>query len=128
MSPAVALKTETKKDDDTVQLESLYQKGVKHLCDSGINQVPNKYIWPVSDRPNVNDGELEEFKKNLKLPIIDFSELQGSNRPQVLESLANACEQYGFFQVGLIFWLIWFFFQVSLIKRFKNGEEVFEIG
>ncbi|XP_059428014.1 probable 2-oxoglutarate-dependent dioxygenase SLC1 [Corylus avellana] len=99
MSPAMALKTETKEDDVTVQLESLYQKGVKHLCDSGINQVPNKYIWPVSDRPNVNDGELEEFKKNLKLPIIDFSELQGSNRPQVLESLANACEQYGFFQL-----------------------------
>ena len=119
MSPAMALKTETKEEDDTVQLESQYlQKGVKHLCDSGINQVPNKYIWPVSDRPNVNDGEQKEFKKNLKLPIIDFSELQGSNRPQVLKSLANACEQYGFFQVGR-FWVV---INVSLIKRFKNGE------
>lgn len=97
MSPAMALNTETK-GDDTVQ----YQKGVKYLSDSGINQVPNKYIWPVSDRPNVNDGELNQLKKTLKLPIIDFSELQGSNRPQVLESLANACEQYGFFQVGFL--------------------------
>lgn len=94
----MALKTETK-EDDTVLPEIQYQKGVKYLCENGIDKVPKKYIWPVSDRPNVNDGELNELKKNLNLPIIDLAELQGSNRPQVLESLANACQQYGFFQV-----------------------------
>lgn len=98
MSPAMALKTETK-EDDTVLPEIQYQKGVKYLCENGIDKVPKKYIWPVSDRPNVNDGELNELKKNLNLPIIDLAELQGSNRPQVLESLANACQQYGFFQL-----------------------------
>ena len=29
------------------------------------------------------------------LLLIDVVELQGSNRPQVLKSLANACEKYG---------------------------------
>ena len=29
------------------------------------------------------------------LLLIDVVELQGSNRPQVLKSLSNACEKYG---------------------------------
>ena len=98
MSPSMVKAIETKEDDN---LGSQYQKGVKHLCENGTNKVPKKYILPLSDRPNMNDGELNNVhKQNLKLPIIDFAELQGSNRPQVLKSLANACEQYGFFQVG----------------------------
>ena len=98
MSPAMVMSAKTKQNDN---LESQYQKGVKHLCENGINKVPKKYILPVSDRPNMKDRELINVnKQNLKLPIIDFAELQGSNRPQVLKSLANACEQYGFFQVG----------------------------
>ncbi|KAF9593539.1 hypothetical protein IFM89_024128 [Coptis chinensis] len=35
---------------------------------------------------------------SIKLPIIDFAQLQGPNRPEVLKSLAKACEEYGFFQ------------------------------
>uniref|UniRef100_A0A2N9FKF1 Fe2OG dioxygenase domain-containing protein n=1 Tax=Fagus sylvatica TaxID=28930 RepID=A0A2N9FKF1_FAGSY len=97
MSPSMVKAIETKEDDN---LGSQYQKGVKHLCENGINKVPKKYILPLSDRPNMNDGELNNVQKqNLKLPIIDFAELHGSNRPQVLKSLANACEQYGFFQL-----------------------------
>lgn len=97
MSPSMVKAIETKEDDN---LGSQYQKGVKHLCENGINKVPKKYILPLSDRPNMNDGELNNVQRqNLKLPIIDFAELHGSNRPQVLKSLANACEQYGFFQL-----------------------------
>lgn len=97
MSPSMVKAIETKEDDN---LGSQYQKGVKHLCENGINKVPKKYILPLSDRPNMNDEELNNVQKqNLKLPIIDFAELHGSNRPQVLKSLANACEQYGFFQL-----------------------------
>ncbi|KAB1199545.1 putative 2-oxoglutarate/Fe(II)-dependent dioxygenase [Morella rubra] len=93
----MAVATETKEDD---RPESQYQKGVKHLCENGVNKVPKKYILPASDRPRMNyDGKLNVRKQNLKLPVIDFSELQGANRPQVLKSLANACEQYGFFQL-----------------------------
>ncbi|PON56155.1 Isopenicillin N synthase [Parasponia andersonii] len=83
-----------------------YQKGVKHLYESGITKVPNRYILPVEERPNnirydeaitINSKVAED---NLKLPIIDFTELmQSSKRPQVLKSLENACQQYGFFQL-----------------------------
>lgn len=93
MSPAMAVLT-------TENEESQYQNGVKRLHENGISTVPSKYILPVLERPNnTKHQEANVTKNNLKLPIIDFHELQGPNRPQVLESLANACEQYGFFQL-----------------------------
>lgn len=94
MSPTMAVLT-------TENGESQYQNGVKRLYESGVSKVPSKYILPILDRPNTSDQKPNVSNQNLKLPIIDFKELQGPNRAQVLESLANACEQYGFFQVGL---------------------------
>lgn len=80
--------------------ENQYLKGVKQLVDNGLHTVPKKYILPPSERPIKNTQDSSNFaKQNLQLPIIDFSDLIGPNRPQVLQSLANACEQYGFFQV-----------------------------
>ncbi|KAJ1377328.1 Oxoglutarate/iron-dependent dioxygenase [Sesbania bispinosa] len=78
-----------------------YQKGVKQLVENGLNTVPKKYILPPSDRPapTNNSQDTNMSNHNLHLPIIDFSDLLGPNRPQVLQDLANACEQYGFFQV-----------------------------
>ncbi|GAB4833539.1 hypothetical protein Ancab_031782 [Ancistrocladus abbreviatus] len=76
-----------------------FQKGVKHLCDSGIKSLPKKYIWPVSDRPNFTKGESCSSESSFQLPIIDFTELQGPNRSQVLNSMSYACEKYGFFQL-----------------------------
>lgn len=100
MSPAMGITiTESKENIDP--LESHYQKGVKNLCDNGISKVPNKYVLPVSERPSLDNGEPNAAHPNLKLPVIDFSELQGSNRSQVLKSLTNACRDYGFFQVGI---------------------------
>ncbi|KAK7277453.1 hypothetical protein RJT34_22466 [Clitoria ternatea] len=91
MSPAMA------RDGDTQG--SQYQKGVKQLVENGLETVPKKYILPPSDRPAINSEDSNVAKQNLQLPIIDFSDLLGPNRSQVLQSLANACEQYGFFQV-----------------------------
>lgn len=82
--------------------ESKYQRGVRHLCEGGIERVPRKYVFPVSERPDL-DTERSNVcygsSQTLKLPVIDFARLQGSNRSQVLKCLANACEEYGFFQV-----------------------------
>lgn len=81
--------------------EDFYFKGVKHLCETGITEVPDKYILPVSDRPRViNEEDATSIDDlNLKLPIIDFAELHGPNRSRVLESLNSACANHGFFQV-----------------------------
>ena len=76
------------------------QKGVKHLYETGVNKVPEKYILPLQDRPDTARKNAVAPEENLKLPVIDFAELmQSSTRPQALESLSKACEQYGFFQV-----------------------------
>lgn len=83
-----------------------YQKGVKHLCNSGAvgRTVPNKYIFPPSDRAASVGGagltsRSDEYAPNLNLPVIDFSHLQGSNRSIALNNLSKACQNYGFFQV-----------------------------
>ncbi|XP_039047550.1 protein DMR6-LIKE OXYGENASE 1-like [Hibiscus syriacus] len=76
-----------------------FQKGVKHLFENGVSKLPNKYILPVSDRPNVHKENSNVAESSLQLPVIDFSELHGPNRSRVLDSLSSACEEYGFFQV-----------------------------
>lgn len=103
MSPAIAMAVEEKEyDSNHKEAESQYQKGVKHLCESGISRVPAKYILPILDRPFTtrHDEVNVSNQHNLNLPIIDFADLQGSNRARVLKTLSNACEQYGFFQVS----------------------------
>lgn len=97
MSPAMSIAIEANKEGD--QPESQYQKGVKHLWDSGITRVPNKYILPASDRPGLTRDDNQSGNPNLKLPVIDFAHLQGSNRSHALNTLAKACEEYGFFQL-----------------------------
>ncbi|XP_022860544.1 protein DMR6-LIKE OXYGENASE 1-like isoform X1 [Olea europaea var. sylvestris] len=87
-----------KADYDSLEIQ--YLKGVKYLFENGIEHVPKKYILPASDRPNfVNERSHGADNFNLELPIIDFAELQGPNRSEVLNSLASACENYGFFQL-----------------------------
>lgn len=82
-----------KKENDP--LDNHYQKGVKHLCENDILKVPKSYILPIFERPNSDNGGPNAIELNLMLLLIDVVELQGSNRPQVLKSLANACEKYG---------------------------------
>lgn len=98
MSPAMAT-NDQRNDDDTP--ESRYQKGVKQLYENGHLhcRVPKKYILPASDRPTTNMEDQNVATQNLQLPIIDFADLLAPNRPHVLQSLANACEKYGFFQL-----------------------------
>lgn len=74
-----------------------YHKGVKHLYENGIQHVPTKYILPPTERPNATN---KSTTTALNLPIIDFAELNGPDRAQVLKSLSYACENYGFFQVS----------------------------
>lgn len=104
MSPALvmtAAEMSIKKDGlESDNENDFYFKGVKHLCETGITKVPDKYILPVSDRPDViNEEDTNIHELNLKLPIIDFAELRGPNRSRVLESLNSACENHGFFQL-----------------------------
>ncbi|KAK9124055.1 hypothetical protein Sjap_013657 [Stephania japonica] len=94
----MGLAYETKREANS--LESQYHKGVLHLCETGITKIPNKYIFPIEDRLRNTLGKDQTAEcVGLELPVIDFAELQGSKRFQVLKSLSKACEEYGFFQV-----------------------------
>ncbi|ONK63966.1 uncharacterized protein A4U43_C07F20740 [Asparagus officinalis] len=83
---------ETKREED----EGKFVKGVRHLCESGITKVPHKYILPVPERPEPREEMISNPK--LKLPIIDLALLDTPDRSQVLQTMANSCVEYGFFQ------------------------------
>ncbi|GAB4833540.1 hypothetical protein Ancab_031783 [Ancistrocladus abbreviatus] len=89
--------SESRQQEADYESVSELQKGVKHLCERGIKKLPKRYILPVSDRPT--EVESRSVETNVKLPIIDFAELQGPNRSRVLKSLSYAFEKYGFFQL-----------------------------
>ncbi|KAK6140034.1 hypothetical protein DH2020_026250 [Rehmannia glutinosa] len=58
MSPALALSGKTREiNGNNDSLEMLYQKGVKHMYDNGIEHVPSKYILPAAERPNYVNSE-----------------------------------------------------------------------
>ena len=65
--------------------------GVNHLWDKGVKEIPSEYVFPISDRGHVG--------KKLELPVIDLSDLHTLSRANVVRSLGQACQEYGFFQV-----------------------------
>ncbi|CAI9106609.1 OLC1v1005803C1 [Oldenlandia corymbosa var. corymbosa] len=74
--------------------------GVKGLVDSGIKNVPEKYIQPSSERINKIVGS-QNSSSGLQQCIspIDLSLLDGPNHDEVVKAIVNASERIGFFQV-----------------------------
>ena len=109
-----------KKEDES--MEKACMKGVKYLWESGVRRLPEKYIFPASDRP-ISNGLSESSNTTgptISLPIIDLSLLQTSNRSHGLESIAKACEEHGFFQVKKNISSPSFFFFFYKIKLAKS--------
>lgn len=68
--------------------------GVKGLLESGISQVPERYIQPPRER--IHDIV---STPQLNLPPIDLSKLHGPEHDRVTDDIARAAESLGFFQV-----------------------------
>lgn len=68
--------------------------GIKELVDSGLSYVPPSYVRPPAERPC-----LSEVCYTAELPIIDLAQLFGHGRLEVLRAIADACQNWGFFQV-----------------------------
>ncbi|XP_019200079.1 PREDICTED: leucoanthocyanidin dioxygenase-like [Ipomoea nil] len=71
---------------------------VQCLSESGIKTIPQRYVKQVLDKAcfvaAADDG--------VNIPLIDFKDLDssdGSIRDRVLESISEACREWGFFQV-----------------------------
>ncbi|XP_048326372.2 probable 2-oxoglutarate-dependent dioxygenase SLC1 [Ziziphus jujuba] len=90
----------SRENEMTMSESGEYHKGVKYLCGNGIAKVPAMYILPVSERPDIDPRNINiASNHSINLPIIDFAQLQGTNRSQTIVSLAKACQEYGFFQL-----------------------------
>ncbi|KAH7519419.1 hypothetical protein FEM48_Zijuj08G0034100 [Ziziphus jujuba var. spinosa] len=62
---------------------------------SGANHVPPNYVRPENDRPNLD--EVHSF--DASIPVIDLNGLHGPHRPDIINQIGLACQNYGFFQV-----------------------------
>ncbi|KAL1325970.1 hypothetical protein AAHE18_13G196500 [Arachis hypogaea] len=79
--------------------DSLYEfvvkegNGVKGLVDSGLLEVPERYVQPEEERIN----KLRTRRHNI--PPIDLSKLKGPDHKKVVDEIVRAAETIGFFQV-----------------------------
>ncbi|ESW21298.1 hypothetical protein PHAVU_005G061066 [Phaseolus vulgaris] len=67
--------------------------GVKGLVDSGVSEVPERYIQPPRERIRKHDSGVCDD------PPIDLSKLNGAEHEKVVDEIARAAETLGFFQV-----------------------------
>ena len=67
--------------------------GVKGLVDSGLSDVPDRYIQPQQERINKLESRPHDA------PPIDLSKLKGPEHNKVVDEIVGAAETLGFFQV-----------------------------
>lgn len=73
---------------------------VQSISNSGIIEIPAKYIRPPTDRPSLESFETK-VESELYIPVIDISPLiTGSgDTEEVMHEISHACKKWGFFQV-----------------------------
>lgn len=71
---------------------------VQSLTESGAKVVPPRYVKPPSQRPSSGALSLE---KRISIPVVDLGGLARgpAERAAVLRLMADACQEWGFFQV-----------------------------
>lgn len=62
---------------------------------STLNHVPSNFIRPIGDRPDLQ----LQFTTTDSIPTIDLQGLDASNRSEIIQKIAHACRNYGFFQI-----------------------------
>ena len=84
--------------------------GIKELVDGGLREVPPIYVRPPSDRPTgYNSIDYTNLPSQVQIPIIDISSLlpgathDEPNAHSVIQQIAYACKEWGFFQVPSFF-------------------------
>ncbi|KAL5560508.1 hypothetical protein UlMin_036719 [Ulmus minor] len=65
--------------------------GVKGLSETGLKSLPKQYIQPIQERINVKD-----VLQGQSIPIIDMSNWDD---PKMADSICDAAEKWGFFQI-----------------------------
>ena len=84
--------------------------GIKELVDDGLREVPPIYVRPPNDRPTV-DNSIDDtnLPSQVQIPIIDISPLLAGAigddliAHPVIQQIAHACKEWGFFQVSFFY-------------------------
>ncbi|XP_038876327.1 protein DMR6-LIKE OXYGENASE 2-like [Benincasa hispida] len=63
---------------------------------AAVQQVPSRYIRPISDRPNFSDVQQSD---GYSFSVIDLNGLHGPSRSDIVDQIGRACERDGFFLV-----------------------------
>lgn len=71
---------------------------VQIIAESGINAVPPRYIKPETDRPDIDPCKAS-CSSDVNIPVIDLSGVKGDGRERTMQQIAEACKEWGFFQV-----------------------------
>lgn len=69
---------------------------VQSLSESGVSEIPKRYVKPLTDRPS------ESVASDVNIPIIDLGGLFGDDeevKRSIMEEISIACKEWGFFQV-----------------------------
>ncbi|KFK34838.1 hypothetical protein AALP_AA5G199600 [Arabis alpina] len=72
---------------------------VQSLSESNLRAIPNCYVKPLSQRPNLPS---QNRRTTTTIPIIDLGGLYKEDitlRTKTLENISKACREWGFFQV-----------------------------
>eukprot|EP01018_Ginkgo_biloba_P034488 Gb_32875 [translate_table: standard] len=79
-----------------VRTEGALVNGVERMMSNGINnlQLHERYIRPPHERPRMS-----EICYSHSIPVVDLKDLDGPQRPKVVEQITRACEEDGFFQI-----------------------------
>ncbi|URE22637.1 2OG-Fe(II) oxygenase superfamily [Musa troglodytarum] len=71
---------------------------VQSLADA--EAIPERYIKPPSERPNLNPGTAMAAGETVCLPVVDLGGLRGgaAERQATMRAVSDACREWGFFQ------------------------------
>lgn len=70
---------------------------VQCLAESGISELPPRYVRPENERPTIIDNH--DAEPVISIPVVDLSGLEGSDRRETARKISDACKNWGFFQV-----------------------------
>lgn len=78
---------------------------VQTLSESGVAQIPERYVKPPSERPSPipksAPRDRNRIHNNINIPVIDLADIMssGDGSTLLLERISYACREWGFFQV-----------------------------
>lgn len=74
---------------------------VQSLSESNLGAIPNRYVKPLSQRPNITTHN-KHNPHTTTIPIIDLGRLYTDDltlQAKTLDEISKACREWGFFQV-----------------------------